>query len=262
MRDLAILTFLTLDGVMQAPRFPEEDPSDGFTHGGWAVNCWDEVMEQVRREATAAPYDILFGRKTYESFAAHWPHVGDDNPDAKKMNNATKFVATSTLSKLEWKNAKPITGDIAAEVARLKDQDGLLLQVHGSWQLVQTLLAHELIDEFRLWTFPVVVGSGKRPPTSRAKRRTDCSELPNLRCPTGHHKSTFVVNTSKACGCEQWTSIVATTDRLMTPPAWCSLRPARSGTALRSKTLPATCWLLRNLGVGVGTCCDFRPAYA
>ena len=160
MRDLAILTFLTLDGVMQAPRSPDEDPSGGFRHGGWAVNCWDEVMEQVRKEATAAPYDMLFGRKTYELFAAHWPNV--DSPDAKKMNNATKFVATTTQSKLEWKNAKPITGDIAAEVSRLKDQEGPLLQVHGSWQLIQTLLAHGLVDEFRLWTFPVVVGSGKR----------------------------------------------------------------------------------------------------
>ncbi len=162
MRELAILTFLTLDGVMQAPRLPEEDPSSGFKHGGWAVNCWDEVMEQVRREAMAAPYDMLLGRKTYELFAAHQPPVSDDNPDAKRMHNATKFVATSTLSTLEWNNATPISGDIAAEVARLKDQDGPLLQIHGSWQLIQTLLAHGLVDEFRLWTFPVVVGSGKR----------------------------------------------------------------------------------------------------
>ena len=122
MRDLAILTFLTLDGVMQAPRLPDEDPSGGFRHGGWAVKCWAEVMEQVRREATTAPYDMLFGRKTYELFAAHWANVGDHSPDAKKMNNATKFVATSTLSKLKWINAKPITGDIAAEVSRLKGE--------------------------------------------------------------------------------------------------------------------------------------------
>ena len=162
MRELAILTFLTLDGVMQAPRLSEEDPSDGFKHGGWAVSCWDEVMEQVRREAMAAPYDMLLGRKTYELFAAHQPPVSDDNPEAKQMHNATKFVATSTLSKLEWNNATPISGDIAAEVARLKDQDGPLLQIHGSWQLIQTLLAHGLVDEFRLWTFPIVVGSGKR----------------------------------------------------------------------------------------------------
>ena len=161
MRDLAILIFLTLDGVMQAPGLPEEDPSGGFIHGGWAANYWEEVMEQVMEEAMAAPYDLLFGRKTYEIFAAHWPHVGND-PVAHKLNNATKFVATSTLSKLEWKNSIIISGDIAAEVSRLKDQDGPLLQVHGSWQLIQNLLSHELIDEFRLWTFPLVVGPGKR----------------------------------------------------------------------------------------------------
>ena len=161
-RNLAILTFLTLDGVMQAPSGPDEDPSDGFIHGGWARDCWDDVMEQVMREAMAAPYDLLLGRKTYELFAASFSNASDDNPVAIKLNNATKFVATSTLSKLEWKNSQRIDGDIVAEVSRLKQQDGPLLQVHGSWRLIQTLLSHELIDEFRLWTFPVVVGSGKR----------------------------------------------------------------------------------------------------
>ena len=161
MRTLAVLTFLTLDGVMQAPVQPEEDPSGGFMHGGWAVNYWDEVMAQVMEEAMADPYDLLLGRKTYEIFAAHWSNAGDDQ-HANKLNNATKFVATSTLSKFEWKNSIGISGDIAAEVSRLKDQDGPLLQVHGSWQLIQALLSHELIDEFRLWTFPLVVGPGKR----------------------------------------------------------------------------------------------------
>ncbi len=161
MRNLAVLTFLTLDGVMQAPGQSEEDPSDGFIHGGWSVNYWDEVMAQVMEEAMATPYDLLLGRKTYEIFAAYWPDAGN-GPHANILNNATKFVATSTLSKLEWKNSVRITGDIAAEVSRLKDQDGPLLQVHGSWQLIQTLLSHELIDEFRLWTFPLVVGPGKR----------------------------------------------------------------------------------------------------
>ena len=162
MRDLAILTFITLDGVMQAPRLPEEDYSGGFERGGWGADYWDEVMAQVRHEAMAVPYDILFGRKTYELFAAHFPRAGNDDPDVKRMNDATKYVATSTLRELEWKNARPITGDIPAEIRRLKDGDGPLLQVHGSWQLIQTLLAHGLVDEFRLWTFPVVVGAGKR----------------------------------------------------------------------------------------------------
>ena len=139
---------------MQAVRSPEEDPSGGFTHGGWARKYWDEVMDQVREEAMADPYDLLLGRKTYELFAA--------GPNADKMKNATKFVATSSLNKLEWANSVRITGDVAAEVARLKAEDGPLLQVHGSWQLIQTLMSHDLIDEFRLWVFPVVVGAGKR----------------------------------------------------------------------------------------------------
>lgn len=162
MRDLAILTFMTLDGVMQGPTSPEEDPSDQFAHGGWAVDYWDEVMAQVRREAMAAPYDILFGRKTYELFARHFPDVGDDNPEARQMNEAKKYVVTSTLTALEWNNSTPITGDIASEVSRLKKQNGPLLQVHGSGQLIQCLLIHGLVDEFRLWTFPVIVGAGRR----------------------------------------------------------------------------------------------------
>ena len=184
MRDLALLTFLTLDGVMQAPRMADEDRSDGFTQGGWAVDCWDEVMEQVQRYAMASPYDLLLGRKTYELFAAHWPSVHGDNPEADRMNRATKFVATSTLGRLDWQNSNRITGDIAAEVSRLKHQDGPLLQIHGSWQLAQTLLAHGLIDEFRLWIFPVVVGPGKRlfgqatTPTSLRLIETDS-------CPSG-----------------------------------------------------------------------------
>ena len=131
MRDLAVITFLTLDGVMQAPVQPDEDLSGGFKHGGWAAKYFEEVMGQVNEEAMATPIDLVLGRKTYELFAGHWPNVGDDNPHAKILNDATKFVVTSTLSKLEWKNSERITGDIAAEVCRLKQQDGPLLQVHG-----------------------------------------------------------------------------------------------------------------------------------
>ncbi len=138
MRNLAVLTFVTLDGVMQAPGHQEEDLSGGFIHGGWCINYWDEVMEQVMKEAMAAPYDLLLGRKTYETFAAHWPNAGDD-PISNRLNNATKYVVTSTLNTLEWKNSKRITGDIVAEISRLKNQDGPLLQVHGSCQLIQTL---------------------------------------------------------------------------------------------------------------------------
>ena len=162
MRELAILTFQTLDGVMQAPSMPEEDRSGGFDRGGWGAPYWDEVMALVRSEVMAEPYDILFGRRTYQLFAANWPSIGDDNPVAKMMNNARKYVATSTLTELEWKNSQPIAGDVAAEVSRLKAQDGPLIQIHGSCELIQTLLCNDLIDEFRLWTFPVVVGGGKR----------------------------------------------------------------------------------------------------
>lgn len=162
LRQLALLTFVTLDGVMQAPSVREEDTSGGFEHGGWARPCWDDVMAQVTREAMAEPYDLLLGRTTYELFASSFPNAPADNPVASKLNNATKHVVTSTLDKLNWENSHRVAGDIPAEIAKLKAHDGPLLQVHGSWQLIQTLLANELVDEIRLWTFPVVVGSGKR----------------------------------------------------------------------------------------------------
>jgi len=162
MRKLAVLTFQTLDGVMQAPSAPEEDFSGGFKQGGWANECWGEVMEQVGREAMAEPYDLLLGRVTYEIFASAFANSTSENPTAEKLNNARKYVVTSTLKQFQWQNSEQVTGDIAAEISRLKKQDGPLLQVHGSWQLIQTLLSNKLIDEFRLWTFPITVGSGKR----------------------------------------------------------------------------------------------------
>ena len=158
MRELALLTFQTLDGVMQAPSQPEEDPSGGFQHGGWARLWWDEVMEQVGRFAMAEPYDVLLGRRTYDLFAANFPSAGDDHP----LNRATKYVVTSSEAGLSWGPAVRIDGDVELAIRALKREDGSLLQVHGSWQLVQTLLAHELIDEYRLWTFPVVLGTGRR----------------------------------------------------------------------------------------------------
>ena len=162
MRKLSIITFLTLDGVMQAPGVPEEDPSGGFAHGGWSVNYWDDVMGRVMGEVMSVSFDLLLGRKTYEILAAYWPYAGD-HPTAHTLNRTTKYVASSTLSELKWSNSRLITGDVAKEVSRLKgEEDGPELQVQGSSQLIQTLLAHDLIDEFRLWIFPVVVGKGKR----------------------------------------------------------------------------------------------------
>lgn len=162
MRDIAVITFLTLDGVMQSPSSPEEDPSNQFEQGGWARECWDEVMNQVRTEAMSEPYDALFGRKTYEMFAAHFPNAGD-SLEVNRLKSATKYVVTSTLSKLDWKDAVAIPGSrLVDDIKQLKRGHGPLIQIHGSWQLIQTLLAHELVDEFRLWTFPSIVGAGKR----------------------------------------------------------------------------------------------------
>ena len=162
MRELAILSFITLDGVMQSPTSPDEDPSNGFTQGGWAAEYWEEVMAQVMVEAMAEPYDLLFGRKTYDSFAKNWTAADAENPVAQKLNSANKYVATTaTTTNIEWQNTVRLNGDIPAEVKRLKAQEGPLLQVHGSCDLIQTLLLHDLVDEFRLWTFPVVLGSGK-----------------------------------------------------------------------------------------------------
>jgi dihydrofolate reductase len=160
MRKLIVNTFLTLDGVMQAPGGPEEDPSGGFAHGGWSVNYWDDQMGQIMGETMGKPFDLVLGRKTYEIFSAHWPHV--DDPGAKPLNEATKYVASRTLRLLDWNNSVLIEGDVAEGVAALKQQEGPELQVHGSANLIQTLLRNKLIDEYRLWTFPVVVGHGKR----------------------------------------------------------------------------------------------------
>lgn len=162
MRDLAILEFVTLDGVMQAPSQPDEDTTGGFTGGGWARGCWEDVMAQVMTEAMAEPYDLLLGRTTWDLFASTFPQAPSDNPVAGRLNAARKYVVTSGTDLTPWDNSVAITGDVVSEIKQLKAQSGPLLQVHGSWQLVQTLLSAGLVDEYRLWTFPVVVGSGKR----------------------------------------------------------------------------------------------------
>jgi dihydrofolate reductase len=159
-RKLTVNTFLTLDGVMQAPGGPEEDPSGGFAYGGWSVNYWDDEMGQIMGEVMGKPFDLVLGRKTYEIFAAHWPHV--DDPAGKALNDATKYVASRTLSSVDWVNSVLIEGDVSEAVGALKQEEGPELQVHGSANLIQTLLRANLIDEFRLWTFPLVVGPGKR----------------------------------------------------------------------------------------------------
>ena len=161
MRELAVLSFVTLDGVMQSPSMPEEDPSGGFTQGGWAAPYWEGVMPHVERVAMSKPYDILFGRKTYDVFAGHWPNVPRSEL-GDRLNAARKYVATSRNSPLGWENSHALNGDVAKAVQELKELDGPLIQVQGSSAMIQTLQAHDLIDEFRIWTFPVVVGAGKR----------------------------------------------------------------------------------------------------
>jgi dihydrofolate reductase len=158
MRPLAVNSFVSLDGVMQAPGGPDEDPTGGFTLGGWAVNYFDEEM--LAQIAQSGPYELLLGRGTYEIFAAHWPY--DEGPIANHLNSTRKHVASTTLEKVEWNNSTLITGDVADYVRELKNQDGPEIQVHGSPGLIQTLLQHDLIDEYRLWIFPVMVGAGKR----------------------------------------------------------------------------------------------------
>jgi dihydrofolate reductase len=161
MRKLIVQTFLTLDGVMQAPGGPEEDDSGGFAHGGWSVNYWDEQMGQVMDEATSTPFAMVLGRKTYDIMAAYWPHAPEET-GAKTFNDATKYVASRSHPRLEWSNSVRIEGDAAEGLAALKQEDGPELQVHGSGNLIQTLLRHNLVDEFRLWVFPLVIGPGKR----------------------------------------------------------------------------------------------------
>jgi dihydrofolate reductase len=158
MRILAVNTFMSLDGVMQAPGGPDEDPTGGFELGGWGASYFDDEM--LGQVAESAPYELLLGRGTYEIFAAHWPY--DEGPIADQLNSTRKHVASTTLDRLDWDNSTLIRGDVADYVRKLKSQDGPEIQVHGSPGLIQTLLEHDLIDEYRLWIFPVVIGTGKR----------------------------------------------------------------------------------------------------
>ena len=158
MRKLSVTMNMSLDGVVQSPGGPDEDPTGGFRYGGWAAPYYDEEMlEDVRQ---APPYELLLGRGTYEIFAAHWPY--DEGPIADRLNSTRKHVASTTRSELEWSNSTLIEGDVADYVAELKREDGPEIQVHGSPGLVQTLLRDDLIDELRLLIFPVVIGTGKR----------------------------------------------------------------------------------------------------
>jgi dihydrofolate reductase len=172
MRKIVVGAFLSLDGVMQAPGGPEEDPTGGFRYGGWLPPHWDDVIGAAMGESFSAPYDLLLGRKTYDIFAAHWPYIDTDpasstfdalNADiARTFNRITKYVATHRPESLTWQNSQALGSDVVARLRELKQQDGPRLLTQGSTELIQQLLAHDLVDELRLLTFPVLLGKGKR----------------------------------------------------------------------------------------------------
>jgi dihydrofolate reductase len=159
MRKIIILTFISLDGVMQAPGGPEEDTSGGFEYGGWTVPYFDEFMNEVMGEQMTKPFDLLLGRRTFEIFASYWPKHEDAWPG---INTVIKYVASNSLTKHEWNNSVFLKGDVANEIKKLKEQDGPDLQVYGSGNLIQTLLKHDLVDELWLKIFPVTLGKGRK----------------------------------------------------------------------------------------------------
>jgi len=193
MQKLIAITHITLDGIMQAPGGPEEDPSGGFTHGGWAMRFPDETVAAALAEIVSGEFDLLLGRRTYEIFAAYWPYAGD-NPIANAFNKAAKYVVTHSLDQLDWVNSQRLAGDAIDEIRRLKASRGPELHLWGSSKLLQTLIAADLIDEFRVWTYPLVLGRGKRlfengvPPrglTLVESRRTPTGVLLNTYRPAG-----------------------------------------------------------------------------
>jgi dihydrofolate reductase len=159
MRKIIVLSFLTLGGVMQAPGGLEEDPRGGFTYGGWTVPYFDDFLGQIMTDQMSRPFDLLLGRKTFEIFASYWPQHEEEGAG---INNATKYVASKTLTRHAWKKSVFLTGNVVEEVKQLKGQDGPELQVHGSGNLIQTLLVYDLVDELRLKMFPIMLGLGQR----------------------------------------------------------------------------------------------------
>jgi dihydrofolate reductase len=163
MSKIVVSEFLTLDGVMQAPGDPNEDRSGGFDQGGWQLAYFDDVFGKTMMDAFAAAGGMLLGRLTYENFARYWPNQPSDDPLAAAMNGFQKYVVSTTLTEpLAWQNSTLIKGDVAAEVARLREQPGKEIQVIGSGEQVQTLIASDLVDSYRLMVHPLVLGNGKR----------------------------------------------------------------------------------------------------
>ena len=158
-RKIIVLTFVSLDGVMQGPGGPEEDTSGGFTLGGWTVPFFDEYLGNVMAEQMSQPFDLLLGRKTFEIFASYWPNHPEEGAG---INRATKYVASNTMTSHEWEKSVFLSGNVVNEIQKIKEGEGPDLQVHGSADLIQTLLEHDLVDEFWLKIFPVTLGMGKR----------------------------------------------------------------------------------------------------
>ena len=162
MRKIVVLSFISLDGVMQAPGGPEEDPSENFKFGGWSAPYNDEPSGELMLKQMSEPFDLLLGRKTYDIFASYWPKQDPEHPVAKPFNIATKYVVSASSPELTWENSELVDGDVVAKIKALKEQDGPTLQVHGSGNMIQTLLQNDLVDELWLKTFPVTLGSGKK----------------------------------------------------------------------------------------------------
>lgn len=160
MRKIVVLSFISLDGVMQAPGGPEEDTSGGFKYGGWTVPYWDDFSGEMMGKQMGMPFDLLLGRKTYDIFAGYWPKQKGDIADP--FNRVTKYVVSDSSPKLTWENSVLIHGDVVAKLKKLKQEDGPMLQVHGSGNMIQTLLKNDLVDELWLKIFPVTLGKGKR----------------------------------------------------------------------------------------------------
>lgn len=162
MRKIIVTQFVTLDGVVQAPGGPTEDTTGGFAYGGWSANYWDEIMGSVMGGFMGLPFELLLGKRTYDIFAAYWPNAKVDLEVADPFNATKKYVVSHKSFEPSWQNSTCITGDVVAQIKKLKEENGPDLWIHGSANLIQTLLKHNLIDRMHLWIFPVTVGSGKR----------------------------------------------------------------------------------------------------
>ncbi len=160
MRQIIAITQVSVDGVMQGPGGPEEDPRNGFTHGGWAMPFGDDTLHQAIDETISGEFDMLLGRRTYEIFARYWPN--QRNRIAKAFNKATKYVVTRSVDQLDWETSHRVGGDVVDEIRRLKASNGPELHIWGSSELLQTLIGADLVDEYRMWVAPVVLGKGKR----------------------------------------------------------------------------------------------------